>query len=76
MPSRIVVEGPRAAVTATVPLRHVTDEVPGISRLRRGEGFRYVDARGRTVRDRAEMLREIDPVVARYLATTQRRRHA
>jgi DNA topoisomerase-1 len=32
-------------------LRYVTGEGPGIRRVRQGKGFRYVDARGKAVRD-------------------------
>ena len=38
--------------------RHVDDREPGIRRVRCGGGFRYVDPRGRTVRD-ARVLRRI-----------------
>jgi DNA topoisomerase-1 len=38
-------------------LRYVTDDDPGIRRLRCGRGFRYVDPRGRTVRDVREIER-------------------
>ena len=71
MPSRTVVEG-HVAVTAQVSLRHVTDDVPGISRIRRAKGSRYVDARGTPGR----VLATLSRIGARYLATTQRRRHA
>ena len=32
-------------------LRYVSDEMPGIRRIRHGKGFRYVDERGRTITD-------------------------
>ncbi len=35
----------------------MTDEGPGFSRIRRGTGFGYVDARGRPVRDRETLSR-------------------
>ena len=56
-----------ASVAATVPgartaaraagLRHVTDEAPGIRRLRSGKGFRYVGPGGKPVRDRETLAR-------------------
>ncbi|MBI5618814.1 MAG: DNA topoisomerase IB [Gammaproteobacteria bacterium] len=44
-------------VTRDAGLRHVRDDAPGLRRLRHGEGFRYVDAEGRPVRDRAVLAR-------------------
>ena len=38
-------------------LHYVTDVAPGIRRLRRGKGFRYVTTDGRTVRDRGDLER-------------------
>lgn len=38
-------------------LRHSTDAEPGIARERAGRGFRYRDARGRLVRDAAQLQR-------------------
>jgi DNA topoisomerase-1 len=38
-------------------LRHVTDERAGITRRRRGRGFQYIAADGRTITDRAERAR-------------------
>jgi DNA topoisomerase-1 len=38
-------------------LRYVSDTTPGIRRLRSGRGFRYVDADGRTIRDKAVLER-------------------
>lgn len=38
-------------------LRHVDDRTPGIRRQRRGTGFRYLDAEGKTVPDRATLER-------------------
>ncbi len=42
---------------AAAGLRHVTDAAPGLRRQRRGSGFAYVDAAGRTVRDAATLDR-------------------
>ena len=49
-------ESPRQSARAA-GLRHVTDEQPGIRRQRAGAGFRYVDPRGRIVRDAEVLLR-------------------
>ena len=38
-------------------LTYVNDEEPGIRRKRSGRGFRYLDARGETVRDRETLAR-------------------
>lgn len=38
-------------------LRYVHDGEPGLKRLKRGKGFRYVDADGRAVKDRATLDR-------------------
>ncbi|WP_374011918.1 DNA topoisomerase IB [Pseudoxanthomonas koreensis] len=38
-------------------LHHVDDSIPGIARIRCGRGFRYVDADGAPVRDRATLER-------------------
>src|ERR1700754_4268792 len=38
-------------------LRYVEDREPGLYRKRQGRGFRYVDAQGRAVRDRATLER-------------------
>jgi DNA topoisomerase-1 len=38
-------------------LRYVTDDEPGIRRVRRGKGFSYVDPQGRTVKDPKELAR-------------------
>src|SRR5437868_15235444 len=56
-----------ASVDATVPdpttsaksagLRYVSDEMPGLHRVKQGTGFKYIDARGRTVRKRATIAR-------------------
>jgi DNA topoisomerase-1 len=38
-------------------LIYVNDDMPGITRIRAGRGFSYRDARGRTIRDKAERKR-------------------
>lgn len=38
-------------------LRHVSDDEPGLRRVKKGEGFAYVDARGKAVRDAATLSR-------------------
>ncbi|CAG9187322.1 hypothetical protein LMG23994_06767 [Cupriavidus pinatubonensis] len=38
-------------------LRHVDDSTPGITRIRRGSGFSYVDPKGNPVRDAATLAR-------------------
>src|ERR1041384_851144 len=40
-----------------VGLRYVNDDQPGIRRLKAGKAFRYVDARGKAVRDDATFKR-------------------
>ncbi|MCW7536320.1 DNA topoisomerase IB [Aquabacterium sp. A7-Y] len=40
-----------------VKLEYVTDTLPGLTRVRRGKGFAYLDAEGRPVRDKAELQR-------------------
>jgi DNA topoisomerase-1 len=46
------------AVSArAVGLRYVSDELPGIARLKSGKDFRYQDARGKFVRDQATLQR-------------------
>ena len=40
-----------------VGLRYVTDAMPGIRRHRHGRGFTYVDAEGRTIRERQALRR-------------------
>jgi DNA topoisomerase I len=40
-----------------VRLRYVSGEEPGLRRLRQGEGFRYVNAAGRPVKDTATLVR-------------------
>ena len=44
-------------------LRYVTDASPGIQRIKRGTGFRYVDAAGKTVTDAATLKRIASLVV-------------
>ncbi|MCA1662778.1 MAG: DNA topoisomerase IB [Myxococcales bacterium] len=46
---QIVLDPVKAAEDAG--LRWVSDDAPGIRRVRAGKGFRYVDAEGKTVRD-------------------------
>jgi DNA topoisomerase-1 len=46
------VESARAA-----GLRYVSDEIPGFSRVRRGQGFRYLDQNGKALRDAAHLRR-------------------
>ena len=38
-------------------LRYVSDDSPGITRVTRGKGFQYLDAKGKVVRDRAALAR-------------------
>ncbi|GGK30617.1 DNA topoisomerase IB [Salinarimonas ramus] len=38
-------------------LTYVTDDEPGIRRKRSGKGFTYTDAKGRTIKDKAELAR-------------------
>ncbi len=42
---------------AEAGLRYVSDERPGIRRVRAGKGFKYVDANGETVKDPETLLR-------------------
>ena len=44
-------------VAKAAGLRYVTDSQPGISRVRRGKGFIYIDANGRRIRDRETLAR-------------------
>jgi DNA topoisomerase-1 len=46
-----------AESAAAAGLRYVSDTAPGIRRVARGHGFRYVDANGRAVRDAATLAR-------------------
>jgi DNA topoisomerase-1 len=50
------IAGPERAAAAA-GLRYALDDGPGITRARRGKGFTYVDAHGRTVRDPATLAR-------------------
>jgi len=45
------------ASAAAAGLRYVGDDGPGISRQRRGRGFRYIDSRGRPVTDEPTLER-------------------
>jgi DNA topoisomerase-1 len=38
-------------------LRYITDEMPGISRVRHGKGFSYHDEKGGLIQDREEIMR-------------------
>jgi DNA topoisomerase I len=52
-----VVDGDPAAAAAAVALHHSGDGEPGLRRVKRGSGFRYLDARGAVVRDAATLSR-------------------
>jgi DNA topoisomerase I len=52
-----VVEGDPIAAATAVALHHAGDDEPGLRRRKCGKGFRYVDARGAIVRDRATLSR-------------------
>lgn len=45
------------AVARHVGLRYVSDDMPGIARVPANDGFRYLDADGKTVRDEATLAR-------------------
>lgn len=47
----LAISGDAVAAADAVSLVHAVDEDPGLRRLRRAKGFRYIDARGKTVRD-------------------------
>ncbi len=47
----------RLAKAPTMRLAYVSDDEPGFRRRRSGNGFRYIDARGRTIRDPAVLER-------------------
>lgn len=47
----------KAQAAAQAGLRYVSDQEPGIRRIRRGRGFAYRDADGRAVRDKATLER-------------------
>ena len=49
--------GDAADAAEAAGLRYVSDVTPGIGRATSGKGFRYVDARGATVRDKATLAR-------------------
>lgn len=51
-----IIKDPQEAAKAA-GLRYVHDDSPGIRRLKRGEGFRYVDPDGKPVRDKATIER-------------------
>jgi DNA topoisomerase I len=46
-----------ADAAASAGLRYVSDDEPGFRRLRRGKGFRYVDADGKPVTERSALKR-------------------
>ena len=48
---------PLACAARENGLRYVSDEAPGIRRLRRGRHFAYLDPQGRRLRDRATLAR-------------------
>jgi len=45
------------ALSAAAGLRYASDLEPGLARVRLGKGFKYLDAQGRVIRDRAELKR-------------------
>jgi DNA topoisomerase-1 len=45
-------QNPLAKAARRVGLRYVTDEAPGFTRQKSGRGFRFVDARGKSVAER------------------------
>ncbi|MEO8845667.1 MAG: DNA topoisomerase IB [Kofleriaceae bacterium] len=51
------IAGDAVAAADAVSLVHAGDGEPGLRRLRRGNGFRYVDARGKAVRDPGTLSR-------------------
>jgi len=53
----MVAAEPPQVVAASAGLRYVSDRLPGIRRKRSGAGFTYVDASGKTIRDRKELER-------------------
>ncbi len=53
--SRLRPDPRHSAITAG--LHYTTDTRPGYSRVKQGSSFRYVDAKRRTIRDRAELSR-------------------
>jgi hypothetical protein len=77
-PQRKDVVNSEPAEAASPQLRYVSDARPGIRRLRRGTGFRYLDTEGHRVRDLATLRRiktlAIPPEgvaeVARHLGNT------
>ena len=57
MPRRTDPSTPPAAIARHAGLVHVSDQAPGIRRLRAGKGFAYRDPDGRPVRDAGVMQR-------------------
>lgn len=56
MPKDSPIIDPRDAADSA-GLVYVNDDMPGIARVRAGKGFSYRDAKGRTIRDKAERKR-------------------
>jgi len=48
---------PPSSATTAPALRYVSDEIPGLSRLRKGQSFRYRDSEGRWITDENEIER-------------------
>ncbi|MGE0399767.1 MAG: DNA topoisomerase IB [Kofleriaceae bacterium] len=57
MPPRAVVDGDPVAAARAVSLTYAKDDGDGIKRLGRPKRFRYVDAKGKAVRDRETLSR-------------------
>ena len=55
MPKDSIIDPEDAAESAG--LIYVNDDMEGITRVRAGKGFSYRDAKGRTIRDKAERKR-------------------
>src|SRR3954470_18924329 len=52
-----VISGDPLAAASAVELVHASDDVPGLRRVRHGKSFRYVDDKGRVVREPATLSR-------------------
>jgi DNA topoisomerase I len=52
-----VIGGDPIAAASAVDLHHANDDVPGLSRQRRGKGFRYLDGHGKVIHDTATLAR-------------------
>ena len=60
MPTRVRKAETSPSPAATLQqggLVYVSDEMPGLRRQRAGKGFRYIDAKGRAVRDAKTLAR-------------------